>query len=72
MLLLVIAFGNQSLRRTAIKFTAMIASAAPHTVGIPGGIGRTLGSEKINIANPNARCRKLARISPNVTRSPSE
>ena len=72
MLFCVIARGIQSLRRSTMRFSAMIASAAPHTVGIPGGIGNAHGNEKISIANPNARCRRFARISPKDTRSPPE
>ena len=49
----------------------MMTSANPHTVGIPGGMGRQHGNAKISSVKPNARWRSRVKISRNVTRSSS-
>ena len=70
-LLSAIAAGSQSRRRAAIKFSGDDDDRDAADVGIPGGIGKQHGSAKISSVKPSARCRSSARISRNVTRSPS-
>jgi hypothetical protein len=47
--------GSQSRRRAVMRLSAMMTSAIPQIVGIPGITGRQHGSAKTSVAKPNAR-----------------